>query len=90
MIKKDISLFFSFVFSIKNQSQYQYQNQSSNKWINETQKQSQYQSQINQWRTEPVTIAETSKSCSPSIRISGSTIGTNPFCWQIEAYLANT
>jgi hypothetical protein len=31
------------------------------------------------------TFWQRAKSCSPSHKTSGSTIGTNPFCWQIEA-----
>lgn len=35
-----------------------------------------------------VATSQSSKECSPSMRTSGSTIGTIPEAWQIEAYLA--
>lgn len=39
-------------------------------------------------KTLSVTFWHTSIEWSPSAKISGSTIGTNPFSWQIAAYLA--
>ena len=38
--------------------------------------------------TRSVTSAHLSMPCAPSVRISGSTMGTRPFCWHIAAYLA--
>lgn len=40
-------------------------------------------------KTLSVTFWQTSMEWSPSARISGSTMGTSPFSWQIAAYLAN-
>mmetsp|Transcript_6264 Transcript_6264/g.22928 ORF Transcript_6264/g.22928 Transcript_6264/m.22928 type:complete len:243 (-) Transcript_6264:476-1204(-) len=40
-------------------------------------------------RTRSVTAADVSTSCAPSVKISGSTIGTRPFFWQIDAYRAS-
>ena len=44
-------------------------------------------------KTSAKTLVETAKhlsiECDPSFKISGSTIGTKPFSWQIAAYLAN-
>ena len=38
--------------------------------------------------TRSVTSAHFSMPCAPSVKISGSTMGTRPFCWQMAAYRA--